>query len=194
MSSAVIVAHRSNTINDTYKNYYQRENKRVEIDIQLTKDNKLAVFHDNMTEKRMKQLFNLVGPTLVSLNEYLTHTPDDLEVYIELKNYSNKDYVYRVVHLTKKFPKKKFVYLSFDKKFCHMIRSMKRRAINLIDNAETLSDPSMNWTDICVHKSLLGHPRLATIPTVAVYDVLQKDVEKLQKAHPNVSTWIVDYE
>lgn len=191
---SVIVSHRSNTINKTYMTYYKQNNKSVEIDIQLTKDNKLAVFHDNMTEKRMKQLFNHVGPSLVSLGEYLTHTPDDLEVYLELKNYSNKDYVYRVVHLTKKFPTKKFVYLSFDHKFCHMIRSMKRRAINLIDNVETLSDPTINWTDICIPKNLLGHPRLSTIPRIAVYDVLYTDVENLQTMYPNVSTWIVDYE
>ena len=190
---SVIVAHRSNTINETYLNYYKRNNKCVEIDIQLTKDNKLAVFHDNMTEKRMKQLFNFVGPTLVSLNEYLTHTPDDLEVFLELKNYSNKDYVYRVVHLCKKFPKKQFTYLSFDKKFCHMIRSMKRRAITLIDNVEVLLDTTLDLTDVCVHKSLLDHPRLRAIEKVSVYDVMQKDVEKLQATYPFVSTWIVDY-
>lgn len=189
----MIVAHRSNTINDTYKNFYKRDQKAVEIDIQLTKDNKLAVYHDDMTQKRMKQLFNHVGPSLVSLGEFLTHTPDDLEVFIELKNYSNKDYVYRVVHLTKKFPKKKFTYLSFDKKFCHMVRSMKRRAINLIDTVELLNEDVV-LADVCVHKSLLGHPRLLTIEKVAVYDVANKDVPQLQKEYPFVSTWIVDYD
>jgi glycerophosphoryl diester phosphodiesterase len=187
-----IIAHRSNTINDTYKNYYKRDQKIVEIDIQLTKDNKLAVYHDDMSQKRMKQLFNFVGPSLVSLNEFLTHTPDDLEVYLELKNYSNKDYVYRVVHLTKKFPKKKFTYLSFDQKFCHMIKSMKRRAITLIDKPELLDNDKL--TDICVHKSLLHDPRLKNIEKVAAYDVKFSEITSLQKSYPFVSTWIVDYE
>jgi glycerophosphoryl diester phosphodiesterase len=187
-----IIAHRSNTINDTYKNYYKRDQKIVEIDIQLTKDNKLAVYHDDMSQKRMKQLFNFVGPSLVSLNEFLTHTPDDLEVYLELKNYSNKDYVYRVVHLTKKFPKKKFTYLSFDQKFCHMIKSMKRRAITLIDKPELLDNDKL--MDICVHKSLLHDQRLKNIEKVAAYDVKFSEITSLQKSYPFVSTWIVDYE
>lgn len=186
----MIIAHRSNTINDTYRNVYQRNVNAVEIDIQLTKDNKMAVFHDDMTSKRMKQLYNHVGPSLVSLEEFLRHTPDGLDVYIELKNYSNKDYVYRVVHLTKKYPKKKYTYLSFDPKFCHQIRSMKRRAINLIDAPEKIDE---KMTDVCVHASLLDHPTIKKLPNVSVYDVQYESVSHLEKKYPFVKEWIVDF-
>ena len=185
-----IFAHRVNTINEVYRNYYERGIKQIEIDVQLTKDNKLVVYHDNVSKQTMKQLRHKVKD-IVTFEEFLRHIPDDIVINVELKRYDDRNYVYRVIDQSKKNKGKTYIYSSFDALFVKQIVSMKRIALHLHETPETF-DPK--FQSVCVRHDILNDDVLAKFEAVYVYanEMSKEDYEGLMEKYPGVKGWIVD--
>lgn len=191
-----LYVHRVNTIEEAYRTYYQLGFKTIEIDVQITADNKVVVYHDDVHDKRLKYLKNTI-PDLVTLEEFLHHTPKDLEVIVELKRYDDKDYAYRVVHQCKQYKTKKYIYASFDSKFAKHIQCMRLPVLHLHDTLETL-DPY--YKQVLVHKDCLPKEpspqppeALATYEGVYVWGVTTPTEQAaLAASHPWVKGWVAD--
>lgn len=186
-----------NTITDAYKNYFQRNTKTLHVEVQITQDNKVVVFHDNVAGKRLKNLRN-IHKSLVTLEEYLKHTPDDIDYMIDILRYDDKDFLYRVVHICEQCkPKKAFIYVSDDKKFCKHVKSMRRRYLYKMYFA---SQHDSLFNSVLVHKDIMNdiHPQLLSIDGTPVYDSIfvygvNEDEQKMLGSHyPWVHGWLVD--
>lgn len=187
-----LYAHRVNTINGAYRNYYERKVKSLEIDIQITRDNKIIVFHDDVSKCTLKHLRNKYKD-IVLLEEFLQHTPSDIVLNIELKRYDkNKDYVNRVIALCRKHKTRQFLYSSFDAQFCKQLAKLRQPVMHLHHTIDTVSATGV--MRICVHKAVL--PQLGDIgvyDSVFVYDVHIDDLNSMITTYPNVKGWIVDF-
>ena len=186
-----------NTITDAYMNYFQRNIKTVHLEVQITQDNKVVVFHDNVSGKRLKNLKN-IHKSFVTLEEYLKHTPDDMEYMIDILRYDDKDFLYRVVHICEECkPKKAFVYVSDDKKFCKHVKSMRRRY--LYKMYDTSQHDSL-FNNILVHKNIMHdiHPQMLSVDGTPVFESIYvygicEDEQKMLSAHCSwVNGWLVD--
>lgn len=184
----------NNTINDAYRVYYGMDsNKSVKIDVQITQDNKIVVHLDDVHNKRLKHLRKNMK-NLVTLEEFLKHTPDDLKVIIEINRFDDKDYAYRIVHFaeinySKEVKLNKFIYASTDKKFCKHIQCMRRPVFHVHKNIDTL-DPYYNQIGITV-EMLKHHPEaFQNYEGVYVINVNEDDISNMKDEFPWVKGWI----
>ena len=182
----------NNTIDGAYKSYYQEGKKSVKIEVQITADNKVVVHLDDVHTKRLKQLRNM-NKSLVTLEEFLQHTPVDMQVIIEINRYDDKDFAYRVIHFaeenySKEVKYAKFIYASKDKKTCKHIQCMNRPVFHVHDTVETL-DPY--YKQIGVTKEMLMSSNSDLLKTYeGVYVYVTDDDKHLPYLYPWVKGWI----
>jgi hypothetical protein len=181
---------RSNAVTDFYFNLYKRDIKCVHVDVQLCKDNKVVVHPGNVSQKRLKQLRNTIKG-FITLEELLKHTPDGMEVIIDIKKYDDRDFMYRVIRTCEQFKGKTYTYMTKDKKYCKQINCMRRKCLHHHTSVETFDEM---FSKICIHKELLGAPELAGFEEVYVDGVQKDEYEALREQYPNVRGWIVDLE
>lgn len=184
-----------NTINDAYRQYYQKNIKKVHLEVQITQDNKVVVFQDNVSGKRLKNLKN-IHKSLVTLEEYLKHTPQDMEYMIDILRYDDKDYLYRVVHICEQCkPKNAFTYISYDRKFCKHVMSMRRKYLHKIDCIAHV-DPI--FKNIIIHKNAIKeiHPQMLgadgtpVYESVFVYGLTADEFTMFNALYPWVKGWV----
>ncbi|ELA42558.1 uncharacterized protein VICG_00310 [Vittaforma corneae ATCC 50505] len=123
---------------------HRKKAQMVEMDIHMTKDRKLVVFHDDVIDKRMvaemeylefleqtestEKEFETTNTTLDNILRYL---PDDLALYLEIKyshnhKYSNSyeiDLIQGLITLLQSYPKRKIVLASFSPLICELLKS-----------------------------------------------------------------------
>jgi glycerophosphoryl diester phosphodiesterase len=202
-SSSLVIGHRANTLDDIFHYYYKHDLRMVELDAQLTQDKKIAIFHEDVSMKRMK---HLIRENIIVLDEVLKNIPSDLTLNIEIKRYESlhakqnkvpNDIVTRLIMAVKKRGKKNVIYSSFDREIVRIIMKNRRESILLINTEEGLDDLT-NYPKISVDKVLL--PKLNVIPNLSekevyVYDVQYgEELESLKASYPFVKGWIADYD
>lgn len=140
------------SVDDVYRFYYKYEVKQVALTVQLTKDNKVVVWEENVSKLRLKQLRNkYVG--FLTLEEVMKYTPNDVEFLIKILKFDERDYVYRIVRFCEKFkPKQNFTYASKDKKQCKQINSMRRNVAYWCDDIENIE---YIYPKVLIHKDIL---------------------------------------
>lgn len=202
MEAPVIIGHRANTLNDAFRYYYKYDLRTVELDIQLTQDKKIAVYHDDVSDKRMK---HLLRSNILVLDEYMKNIPQDLTINIEIKRYQHEkakqnkvpnDIACRIIQAVKKRGRKNVIYSSFDREITRIIMKNRRPGMLLIDKVEGLADIG-GYPWICIEKGLLETVNMMAIPEtiVYVYNVKYGDeLEKLKALYPFVKGFIVDFE
>jgi hypothetical protein len=185
----------NNTIDNAYKSYYEDGVKSVKVEVQITADNKVIVHLDDVHTKRLKQLRN-IHKSLVTLEEFLQHTPDDMQVIVEINRYDDRDFAHRVIHFaegnySKEVKKGKFVYSSRDKKTCKHIQCMNRAVFHLHDSIDTLDT---FYKQIGVSKDILvfNCELLHTYEGVYVTGVTSTEYPVLKKLYPWVKGWIIE--
>lgn len=185
-----LYVHRVNTINEAYKCFYKHNLNRIELDVQLTQDNKVVVYHDFIGKLRLKKFRNIF-PDYVTLEEFLRHTPAGLEINVELKRYDDRDYSYRVIRICENFKKKhKYIYSSFDPFICKQIQCMKRPVMLLCNNVNAINP---YYNKHCIHKDILTLVQPEFHESAFVYGVeSMKEYETLKCHYPNIQGWIVD--
>lgn len=184
----------NNTVNDAYRNYYGNGDKSVKIEVQITQDNKVVVHLDDVHHKRLKQLRN-INKTLVTLEEFLKHTPEDMQIIVEINRFDDKDFAYRVIHFaeenySKDVKMKKFIYASTDKKFCKHIQCMKRPVYHIHTSFDTL-DPYYFQIGVTKEMLLENPEALQTYQGVYVNGITQDEYPAYQHKFPWVKGWIV---
>jgi glycerophosphoryl diester phosphodiesterase len=202
-SSSLVIGHRANTLDDIFHYYYKHDLRMVELDAQLTQDKKIAIFHEDVSMKRMK---HLIRENIIVLDEVLKNIPSDLTLNIEIKRYESlhakqnkvpNDIVTRLIMAVKKRGKKNVIYSSFDREIVRIIMKNRRESILLINTEEGLHDLTA-YPKISVDKVLL--PKLNVIPNLSekevyVYDVQYgEELESLKASYPFVKGWIADYD
>jgi hypothetical protein len=181
---------RANAVNDFYFNLYKRDIKCVHVDVQLCKDNKVVVHPGNVSQKRLKQLRNTIKG-FITLEELLKHTPDGMEVIVDIKKHDDRDFMYRVIRTCEQFKGKKYTYMTKDKKYCKQINCMRRKCLHHHTSVDTFDEM---FSKICVHKDLLEVAELDGFEEVYVDGVHKDEYDALKEKHPNIRGWIVDLE
>jgi hypothetical protein len=199
----IIIGHRANTLDDIFHYYYKHDLRYVEIDAQLTQDKKIAIFHDDVSMKRMK---HLIRENIVVLDEVLKNIPSDLTLNIEIKRYEShhakqnkipNDIVTKFIMAVKKRGKKNVIYSSFDKEIVRIVMKNRRDGMLLIKDENVLQD-IVGYPKICVDKALL--PKLNTVQNISekeifVYDIKAgEELDQYKKTYPFVKGWIIDYD
>lgn len=185
----------NNTVNDAYKVYYGNgPSKAIKIEVQITQDNKVVVHLPDVHNRRLKQLRNM-DKTLVTLEEFLKHTPEDLQVIIEIKRFDDKDFAYRVIHFaeenySKEVKQTKFIYASTDKKFCKHIQCMRRPVFHVHSTFDTL-DPYYTQIGVSVEMLQYNPTDLQGYAGVYITDAKAGDVDRLKEQYPWVKGWII---
>jgi hypothetical protein len=183
----------NNTVDGAYKSYYQEGKKAVKIEVQITADNKVVVHLDDIHNRRLKQLRN-TNKSLVTLEEFLQHTPADMQVIIEINRYDDKDFAYRVIHFaeenySKEVKYAKFIYASKDKKTCKHIQCMNRPVFHVHDTVDTI-DPYYKQIGITKDMLISGPCDIfKTYQGVYVTDVTDED-KHLTYLYPWVKGWV----
>lgn len=134
---------RENTI-DSFMLAHKKKAQMVEMDIHLTKDGKLVVYHDIMINGKAigEMLFsefllatksseeNFMS-TNTTLDNILEHLPDELGLYLEIKYdaniYKNSNYeidvIVSIVDLVQKYGSKKILFASFSSLICALLKT-----------------------------------------------------------------------
>lgn len=133
---------RENTI-DSFMLAHRKNAQMVEMDIQMTKDEILVVFHNfDINGKKIKEMNyleflkeskssedNFKG-TNTTLYNILNHLPDDLALYLEIKVdellIDDSEYeirmVEKIVEMLEEFPNKKIMFGSFSRLVCGILK------------------------------------------------------------------------
>lgn len=194
----MFITHCVSTINEAYKNYYQRGIKCIEIDVSLTQDNKVVLSHEDLKKQRLKKMKN-INRECITLEEFCKHTPEDLKVFVDIKRYDDRDWVYRVTKFCEQQKKKEqYVYITCDKRFAKQIQCMRRFSALICMNLEDL-DPY--YDNIVIPRSLLidfdkvktaRHSNIEKPEWNAIYvfGVKSEEYDELKLSYPLVSGWI----
>jgi hypothetical protein len=200
--SSVIIGNRANTLDDIFHYYYKHGLKTINISSNLTMDKKLAIFHDDVSELRMK---HLIRNNILVLDEVLKNVPEDLTLNIEITRYisqkakQNKlpnDIVIRYIMAVKKRGKKNMFYSSYDREIVRIIMKNRRESVLLIDKEEDLKDLAI-YPKICIHKDLLPKlsQELINEKDISVHTVqFGEELETLKLAYPFVKAWVTKYD
>jgi glycerophosphoryl diester phosphodiesterase len=197
----IIIGHRANTLNDIYRYYYKHDLRMIELDVNLTQDKKIAVYHDDVSMKRMK---HLLRDNILVLDNVLSNIPSDLTINIEIKRYESiqakqnrlpNDIITKIIMAVKKRNKKNVLYSSFDREIVRITLKNKRDGMLLLKEDSNLEDLE-GYPHICIEKSLLD--RLNSIKLyekkiIYVYDVKADELEILKAKYPFIKGWIVDF-
>lgn len=196
-----LIGHRANSLCELYKYYFKYDMRAVEIDVQLTQDKKIAVLHDCVNDKRMRNLAKL---GINTLDEVLKNVPADLVLYIEIKRYTSEkakqnklpnDIACRIIQAVKKRGKKNVVYSSFDRDIVTIIMKNRRDAMLLLENPEDFQNiASFPW--VCLDRNILSVADLCKEcfegKKVYAYNVPVSEKNKLEEMYPFVTGCIVD--
>lgn len=151
---------RENTI-ESFLLAHQNQAQMVEMDIHLTKDNFLVVYHDNEIDKQLvsemsyiefinKSKSNLCDfkKTNTTLENIIKALPDSLALYLEVKYKESIKYsadyasrlVTRLVDLVEQYPMKKIMFASFSPNICLLLKTYSPNYKTcLLVNDESLS-------------------------------------------------------
>jgi len=184
-------AHRVNTLYYVYDLYYSYDVRSIEIDVQKTKDGRIVVFHDDVSEQNMCDLPYYV-PTF---EEFLRFIPSYFDVNVEIKNYhigvGCEDLVDKVLAISKKYHHN-YYFSSFD----HDIYTefVKRDIGKCWHLQDTLQKYKPYVSHICIHKHMLPFIDQNLHEFIAVYDVESgEELEDYRYQYPFVNTWIIDF-
>lgn len=180
------IAHRANTLKSVYNLYHNFGVRAFEIDVQRDKEGNIIVFHDDIWRRAFADL-NKYHKDFITLEDYLTYTPDDILVNIEVKKYHEEDeqIVNDIIAICKMFRGKRFMFSSF-----HLPYAQSLRGVHLHETMKTLKKTSGH---IGIHVSFLYDLDRSMYKDVYVWGLFRKHAEELKRLYPWVSGWIVDY-
>ena len=193
----MLVSHCDNTINDAYRSYYKSHRRVVKVEAQITQDNKVVLCGEDLSRKRLRQLRNTY-PKLVTLEEFVQHTPDDMVIMIEIKRFDDKDYVHRVLHFaehryTKEIKLKRYIYASKDELFCKQLQCMGRNVLHIHDNFSSLNQ-EYQQIGVTLKMLLRDSESLYRYSGVYVYDLTYHDYKDVHQRYSWVKGWIIDHD
>jgi glycerophosphoryl diester phosphodiesterase len=134
---------RENTI-DSFMMAHNKNAQMVEMDIHLTKDEILVVYHDIIVDGKAigemntseflqatKSTEDGFRSTNTTLKNILDHLPNELGLYLEIKYdgdiYKNTDYeiktILSIIKLLKNYPRKKIMFASFSSLICALLKA-----------------------------------------------------------------------
>lgn len=178
----MIFTHRLNTIQSVYENIYKNESLFFEIDIQLTKDLKLVVYHDDVSSK----LYSELPSNTPLFEDFLKYIPENMTINVEIKKYENStialDYI---LDITEKY-KHTYIFSSFSKEIYDKLISMKKDAWYLIKEIEKYNE-TISW--ICIEKDLINKINPDTHKRICVYGYKRDEIDD---KYSFITDWIVD--
>lgn len=176
------IAHRVNNIDIFYKHYYIHNLRRFEIDIQSYK-NSIIVYHDEIN--------NDIN-NIITLNDFLKYTPNDITINIEIKKYkSYQNIISDVISLLQQYKEKIYIISSFDKDICNeFIKLNNYETIYLIDKVKNYDK---HYKNICIHKKFLDIINYNNHDNIYVYDIQFNEFNKMKNQYKFVNGWIIDY-
>ena len=178
----MIFTHRLNTIQSVYENYYKKSCLLFEIDIQITKDNKLVVYHDDVSSKSLSEL-----PYNTPLFEdFLKYIPENMTINVEIKKYSDSIVnLYDILAITYKY-KHVYIFSSFDKDIYDQLFSMEKDVWYLIKDIEKYNQ---DIPCICIDKKLINKIKPNTHTRICVYGLKRDEIDNEKDF---ITDWIVD--
>jgi len=214
------IAHRTNTLDNFYKHYYDYNCRAFEIDVQFNKNSEeIIVYHDDISKETK------LDKNVIMLYDFLRLTPDDITLNIEIKDYSgSKNYIKNdicackiciennpnktcrseknslidlLIVVLKENNKKGYIISSFDKYICSnkTIRSKLEEDVSkdLIYLIGELGDYDKSFKKICIHKKFLEILNYNNHDLIYVYDIKREDIDDFKEDYPFVNGWILDY-
>lgn len=189
----LVLAHRCNNIESVYNAYFLHGMSKIELDVQMSKDRRIVVYHDDCSNRTVKSLVkDRVGITLYDL---LYHIPDNITVNVEIKHYSNNHKHDILTNLVlaqcRKFKYKKFIFSSFDPTICELLRKQRVNVYQLAETNEQLAATFL--PNVIVHKSLM-HMALSNtkFEKIGVWGVGNDEGQLMMSLDPRVKAVIVD--
>jgi hypothetical protein len=190
-------AHRSNDIPYLYLLYWQRYVRRFEIDVQITKDGVIIVYHDDCSKYNHQEAEALHKRPVFTLVEFLRCTPDEITLNIEIKRYNDIDYSDEVIKICRKHKGfKNIVYSSFD---IDVVKNLKNKGLPHWLLLKSIPEPTIftEFKDICVNINILDEisKSLSADVNLSVYGLHENDIVKYWSAakYSRVVNWIVEY-
>jgi hypothetical protein len=178
------IVHRTNNIDFLYKHYYNYNLRNFEIDIQPYK-NLIILHHDEI-------LLNNNIDNILTLEEFLKHTPNDITINIEIKKYKTyKNIIPDVKKLMQKYINKKYIISSFDKDICNdFIKIGGYEIIYLIGELENYDK---TYKNICIHKKFLDILNYHNHEKIYVYGIHNNEFQIEINRYKFITGWIIDY-
>jgi glycerophosphoryl diester phosphodiesterase len=189
----LVLAHRSNSLDALYNAYYSHSMRSFEIDVQMSKDRRIVVYHDNCANRTVRSLVK--EKMAITLYDFLYHTPDHIVINVEIKHYSNNHKHDIVTNLVlaqcRKFKYKKFIFSSFNPIICGLLKKKHVEVYQLIETDDQLHEAFL--PNIMVHKDLL-HTVVndEQYSKVGVWGVDRGEGQVLLENQPKIRAVVVD--
>ncbi len=178
----MIITHRLNTIQSVYENYYKNDSSTFEIDIQMTKDLKLVVYHDDVSSK----LYSELSSNTPLFEDFLKYIPENMTINVEIKKYDNSVIALEyILSITEKY-KHSYIFSSFDKDIYDKLISFNKDAWYLIKESEKYSK---DIPFICICKELIKTIIPEKHKRITVYGFKNNEIP----TYDFISDWIVDF-
>ena len=191
-------AHRANDIQYLYMLYWKHRVRCFEIDVQISKDDVIIVYHDDISDIRHFEVEASIRRNVYTLAEFLRCVPDDITLNVEIKNYSGSakanEVTKKIVDMCERHKGlKHIVYSSFD---IRVVTALAKRGLKhwmLFDKYTKLMKKQPH---ICVDVRILDKvmKQMKNSTKVSVYG-LHIDDKTRYMADPRydfVMNWIVD--
>lgn len=187
----MIFAHRLNTIQHVYENYYKNTSSAFEIDIQMTKDLKLVVYHDDVSSKSYSELPNTT-PLFEDFLKYIPekmpeNMPENMTINVEIKKYKNSivalEYILSIIEKYKHT----YIFSSFDKEIYNDLISLGKDAWHLVKETDKYSQDTPY---ICIHKDLIPYIIPDKHKRICVYGFKKDEIDSQLSF---ITDWIVDF-
>jgi len=182
----MIFAHRLNTIQHVYENYYKNTSSAFEIDIQMTKDLKLVVYHDDVSSKSYSELSHII-PFVPLFEDFLKYIPENMTINVEIKKYKNSIVALEyILSITEKY-KHTYIFSSFDKDVYNDLISLNKDAWHLVKKNDKYSQDTPY---ICIHKDLIPYIIPDKHKCICVYGFKKDEIDSQLSF---ITDWIVDF-
>ncbi len=186
----MIFTHRLNTIQAVYENIYKNNSTCFEIDIQLTKDLKLVVYHDDVSDKLYSELLNTI-PEIPLFEDFLKYIPSNMTINVEIKKYKNSvialNFILSITEKYTEYYNHNYIFSSCDKDIYDELISRGKEAWYLIKEPEKYSQDTLH---ICIHKDLIKSIIPENHKRIAVYGFKNNEIDK---ENDFITDRIVDY-